>query len=78
MWALEIDGKEFVSRLEQAQKLRSEIRDSNKLSIDQKENLDFILSDPKIKRMVEENEFIEIIVPLIEKLPNYIHLAKVV
>jgi hypothetical protein len=28
--------------------------------------------------MVEENEFIEIIVPLIEKLPNYIHLAKVV
>ena len=38
MWALEIDGKEFVSRLEQAQKLRSEIRDSNKLSIDQKEN----------------------------------------
>jgi hypothetical protein len=73
---LETDGENYISRLEKAQDLKRKMLNSE-IQSDEKNTLDNLLADPKIQRMAGEMEFITLVLPLVEKLPNYIHLAKV-
>jgi hypothetical protein len=74
---LEMDDQ-FVSRLKQAQDLKNGIPrlDTHELTR-ARDNLDVLLSDPKIQRMVDEREFTELVNQFQGNISNYIHLAKV-
>lgn len=50
---------------------------NSEIQFTKKDMLDNLLADQKVQRMADEKEFIELVHPLVEKLPNYIHLAKV-
>lgn len=71
----------FISQLKDAQEFKRKISTEGvKGPIDirsENEKLDALLLDPKIRRMVDEIDFIELVNLFQGQLPNYIHLAEV-